>query len=120
MKKIYTILLTAAIIILIAWFFLINGEDIAENEIVEEVNPYKDANLIAEIIPAPNDTYGYNIKMNGRLLIHQPGAPALPGVEGFKSEEDAMKVAEFVISRIRQNIFPPSVTVAELDSLGVL
>lgn len=90
-----------------------------ETEPEPEHNPYKDADLTVEIIPAPNDTYGYNILMNGRTLIHQPSVPALPGIEGFKTEEDARKVGELVIDKIRQNIFPPSVSVSELDSLRV-
>lgn len=81
---------------------------------------YEGVEFTVEIIPAPNNTYGYNIIMGGRTLIHQPNAPALPGVEGFQTKEDAQKVAEFVIDKIRRDDFPPSVSVRELDSLGVL
>lgn len=83
-------------------------------------NPYRDALVKVEIIDAPGETYGYKILMNGKTLIHQPHIPALPGNEGFKSEEDARTVAEFVIQKMRANVFPPTVSVEELDSLGVL
>jgi hypothetical protein len=90
------------------------------HEHINEVKSYVDTQLTYEIIEAPNNTYGYNIKTNGRILIHQPNIPALPGIEGFKTEEAAITVAELVISKIRQSNFPPSVSVNELDSLGVL
>jgi hypothetical protein len=83
-------------------------------------NPHREANLRFEVTTRPDNTFGYNILMDGRILIHQPHIPALPGNEGFREKEDAQKVAEFVIHKIRQNIFPPSITVQELDSLGVL
>ncbi len=96
-------------------------QDTGPNQEYEnEVQLYVDGQLTYEIIPAPNNTYGYNIKTNGRILIHQPNIPALPGNEGFNTEEAAISVAEMVIAKIRQNIFPPSVSVNELDSLGVL
>jgi hypothetical protein len=85
-----------------------------------ENNPYRDADLSVQITPAPTNTFGYDILMNGSILIHQPHIPALPGNEGFKKKEDAQKVAEFLIHKIRQNIFPPSASVEELDSLGAL
>jgi hypothetical protein len=85
-----------------------------------ENNPYASADLAVEIIPAPNDTYGYNILMDGRIIVHQPSVPARPGVEGFRTVEAAQLVGEFVLQKIRHNSFPPSVSVSELDSLGVL
>jgi len=111
---------TIAALILV--FFLYQKDSKLNNSYknAEEANPYRDAQLAFEVISAPNNTYGYNIKMNGQILIHQPNAPAFPGIEGFLTKEDAQKVGEFVISKIRKNIFPPSVSVSELDSLGVL
>ncbi len=84
-----------------------------------ETNPYASADLTVEIIPAPNDTYGYNILMDGRIIVHQPNVPARPGVEGFRTVEAAQLVGEFVLQKISENIFPPGVSVSELDSLGV-
>lgn len=127
-KKIIIIVVTVTIF-LISFLIAINlipkrdtiNSD-AENEQsdINGINPYANADLTIMIIPAPNNTYGYNIIMGGRTLIHQPNAPALPGVEGFQTKEDAQKVAEFVIEKIRRDDFPPSVSVRELDSLGVL
>jgi len=76
--------------------------------------------LHAQIIKAANNTYGYDIVANGRILIHQPHIPAVNGNQGFATQEDAQRVAEFVILKILQNIFPPSVSVEEVDSLIIL
>jgi len=117
------VMITASTIAaLVLVFYLHQNDSKLKNSYnnAEEANPYRDAQLTFEIISAPNNTYGYNIKMNGRIFIHQPNAPVIPGVEGFLTEKDAQKVAQFVIDKTRKNIFPPSVSIAELDSLGVL
>jgi hypothetical protein len=64
--------------------------------------------------------WGYDIYMNGSLYVHQPHIPAVSGNKGFNSEKDAKRTAELVVYKIKNNILPPSVTVKELDSLGVL
>ena len=63
--------------------------------------------------------YGYDILMDGRLYIHQTNIPAIPGNKGFTSEDDALKTGELMAFKIRNNIMPPSITIEELDSLGV-
>lgn len=63
--------------------------------------------------------FGYELKMNGKTFIRQPQIPAVPGNNGFRDEADAYKVAEFVASKVRRNIMPPSVDLEELDSLGI-
>ena len=63
--------------------------------------------------------FGYDIILEGHTYVHQPSIPAVPGNNGFSSEEQARKVAEFVSNKIRNNIMPPTVEVKELDSLGV-
>lgn len=65
------------------------------------------------------NTWGYDIFLKGKLYIHQPNIPAVQGTSGFITEEYAMKTAELVVFKIKHNIIPPTVTVYELDSLGV-
>lgn len=90
-------------------------------------NPYKDAKIEVKVFK--NDTvkqetkytgYGYDIYVFGARQVSQPHMPGMPGISGFKTPEDAKKVGDFIAYKIRNNIMPPSVTVAELDSLGVL
>ena len=63
--------------------------------------------------------FGYDIILDGHTYVHQPNIPALPGNNGFSTEEMARKVAELVSFKIHNNIMPPTVEVRELDSLGV-
>ena len=64
--------------------------------------------------------FGYDIFADGKPYIHQPHIPAIAGNRGFATEEAARKAGEFILTKIRKNIMPPSVTKEELDSLGVL
>ena len=83
-------------------------------------NPYRDADLTFKIIPSENSTYGYDILLNGRVMIHQPSIPGLPGNEGFRTKETAKKIAGLVIGKIRKNEMPPSVTMREMKELETL
>lgn len=67
-----------------------------------------------------NDQWGYDIILNDKLYIHQPNIPSVPGNDGFKTKEDAIRTGEFVAYKIRNNILPPTVTPEQLDSLGVI
>lgn len=111
----------------------VSHEELEARELQEPVNeapkqnPYKDANIQVRIFK--NDTmkpvseykgYGYNILINEALTVHQPHKPGVPGMMGFKSVADAKKAGDFIAYKIRNNIMPPTVSMQELDSLGVL
>jgi hypothetical protein len=83
-------------------------------------NPYKNAKI--DIVTYKVDTlgWGYDILLWSSRYVHQPSIPALPGNRGFAEDSLARKAAEFIVKKIRNNIIPPSVTIQELDSLGVL
>ena len=81
---------------------------------------FKGANITYNIIPAANNTFCYDILMEGRLFIHQPSAPGLPGNEGFKTEEAAKKVAELVVSKMKRGEMPPSITIEEMKEIKAL
>lgn len=63
--------------------------------------------------------YGYEIMLNDKPYIRQLNIPAVAGIQTFASKEDARRVAEWCCYKIKNNIMPPTVTVHELDSLGV-
>ncbi len=77
-------------------------------------------NLTYKIIPSENKTWGYDIYYNGKLFIHQPSIPALPGNTGFTTKEAAEKVAEKVIQKINNGENPPSISIEEMKQLGVI
>lgn len=91
-----------------------------KKDIKNQTNPYANAKITIKIIPSVNKTFGYDIFMDGKLLVHQPHIPAVPGNKGFASKEKAQKVAEFVVKKIRRNEMPPTVTVDNLNKMGVL
>jgi len=81
---------------------------------------YANTKLTYKVIDAPKHTYGYDVFGDGRLMIHQTSAPALPGNEGFKTKEDATKIALLVIEKIRKGEMPPTISIDEMKKLGVV
>jgi Domain of unknown function (DUF4907) len=81
---------------------------------------YANTKLTYKIIDAPKHTYGYDVFADGRLMIHQNSAPALPGNEGFRTKEDGTKVALLVIEKIKKGEMPPTISIDELKQLKVI
>ena len=92
----------------------------SKNEAKQKENPYARAEITTKIIPSLNGTFGYDILVGGKPLVHQPSIPGLPGNEGFTTKEAAQTVADFVVKKIRRNEMPPTVTMEDLKALGVL
>ena len=85
-----------------------------------EASAYANTKLTYKIIDAPKHTYGYDVFADGRLMIHQTSVPALPGNEGFKTKEDATKVALLVIEKIKKGEMPPTISIDEMKKLKVI
>ena len=83
-------------------------------------NPFQGKEFKAEAFKNGDLGWGYVISIDGKKTINQPHIPGMSGEKGFKTEEQALKTADLVIYKIKHNIFPPSVSAKELDSLGVL
>lgn len=116
-KHIPAVIISILIVILVVNLSTRSQEKYA---IQAEDNIHTITDLHIKVIPAPNNTYGYKIQRNGQTIIHQQNIPAVPGVEGFRTEDQAMKVGLFVVEKLKKGKFPPGVSVEELDSLGVL
>ena len=67
----------------------------------------------------PND-WGYKIMNGDNMFINQPHVPAAQGNKGFSSKEKAITAGDFMLYKLEAGIVPPTVSVEELDSLGVL
>lgn len=62
-------------------------------------------------------TWGYDILSAGKVLIHQPNIPAIPGNKGFKLETQATQLAQLVVRKINAGIMPPSVSSEEVKGI---
>lgn len=94
------------------------GKEIKKD--VQQKNPYANAKITTKIIHSANKTFGYDILLYEKPLVHQPNIPGLPGNDGFATRERAQKVAEFVVKKIRNNEMPPTVTIVDLNNMSVL
>jgi hypothetical protein len=62
-------------------------------------------------------TWGYDILSAGKVLIHQPNIPAIPGNQGFELETHSTQVAQLVVRKINAGILPPSVSSEEVQGI---
>jgi hypothetical protein len=83
-------------------------------------NPFNGKTVTTAAYQNDSLGWGYCISIDGKKSINQPYIPSVAGKKGFKTKEQALKTAAFVVGKIHRNIFPPTVTEKELDSLGVL
>ena len=72
-----------------------------------------------QTIVKDDGSFGYNISLDDRILIHQPHIPAVQGIRGFKTKHEAQRVARFVIGKLTANEIP-SVSKEELDNLKIM
>src|SRR6476659_149690 len=72
-----------------------------------------------QIISSESNTYGYDILVKNKILIHQPNIPGMPGNKGFAVKGDAEKVALLIIKKLQRGIMPPATSTKELDSLKI-
>lgn len=85
-----------------------------------DASKVKETKLSYKIISAPNNTFGYDIYSEAKLLIHQPTIPAMPGNEGFSSKSQAIAIAELVLIKIKKGEMPPTVSKEEMKKLKVI
>ena len=74
----------------------------------------------ARIIFTDSLGWGYQIFDGNTMLINQLHIPSIQGNRGFKSREAAQLTANFILYKLSNGVFPPTVDEKELDSLGVL
>ena len=110
------ILIIASVLVLSIIVFFIFGNYKNTKTLL---NPYADSEITAKIFKEGNG-FGYDILIDDALYVHQPTIPAIGGNQTFKSSSDAQRAADLVISKIRQGILPPTVSIEELQTIGVI
>ncbi len=64
--------------------------------------------------------WGYDVYVDRQKRIHQPIIPGIPGNNAFKTESEARRTGYFVISKMNENGGLPTVSINDLDSLGII
>lgn len=64
--------------------------------------------------------WGFDIYRNGKLYVNQSTIPAINKSKYFYSEKNAVNVGKLMMRKICKNIFPPTISIKELDSLSVI
>jgi hypothetical protein len=90
-----------------------------KNNFSQGVNQSK-KNFTFKVISVPNNKWGYDIYKNNKIFIHQTNIPGLPGTVGFRCKSDAKKIAQLVITKLKNGVMPPAVTKNELELLKVI
>lgn len=75
------------------------------------------SNYKFQIVSSAENTWGYDIMMDGKLFIHQPFAPGIRGNRGFSTKEKAERAAKLVIEKINNGVMPPSLSVDEVQRI---
>ncbi len=89
-------------------------DDSLENNVVN-------ANVVSyKLIFKEDIGWGYQIFRGTKMIINQEHIPAVQGINGFKTEADARKVAEEVQKMVEAGNDRPILSVEFLDSLGVI
>lgn len=63
-----------------------------------------------------NDGWGYEITINKKIVIKQSVIPSVKYKKSFKSEDDALKVGNFVMKKVKHKESP---TVDEKDLIAL-
>lgn len=73
-----------------------------------------------EIVPISEGNWGYQLFQNGKMVINQTTIPSVQGNNGFATAEKAERTAEYILKKLEDGIFPPTVDRKELEELDVL
>ena len=63
--------------------------------------------------------WGYEVWKDGALIINQIHIPAIQGLRAFTSQEQAQKAVDIIKTKLDKGIFPPTISIDELRSIGV-
>jgi hypothetical protein len=85
-----------------------------------EPSQFANSVITYKIIKSANHSFCYDIYADGKLLIHQPSKPGMAGNEGFNTGDKAIKMAEFVIGKIKNGEMPPTVTIQDMKQMSLL
>ena len=104
-----------------------NEDPIPIEKVEEEIAIAKDKeqelvtdSLSLKITDSEHTGFGFEILQGTSPLIIQPHIPAIQGIKGFETEEQAAIIGNYMIYKINNGIMPPSISVQDLDSLKIV
>lgn len=77
------------------------------------------AEEISAFVFRSGNGWGYNILKNGNIFIHQEYIPAIPGRQPFISENEARRIADLMIHKMKTASKLPDISLREIDSCGI-
>lgn len=79
----------------------------------------RDGMLLVESVPLHNASgWGYEIRVDHKIFIHQEDIPAIVGKKEFLTREDAMKTAGLVVEKLVRGK-KPAITKDDLAALKI-
>jgi len=101
------------------WIYFLFGLSVIVYTVSVLINHNKKQTIEAKALYVGNG-WGYEIFVGKKIYITQRIIPAISGKKVFTTQEQAMLVANLVISKLRQREGLPIITPKELDSLGII
>lgn len=71
---------------------------------------------VAKVFEGPAG-WGYDILVNDTILIHQEYIPGLGGKKGFANKQQAEKISEVVVQKVKSGKGQPTITTFELEKI---
>ena len=86
-------------------------EDNQQNDSLSEpVTKAKGPEFTVITVEYPSTGWGYQILQDGKLAIDQKHIPVIQGYKSFSSKEKAEKTGNFIVQKMKNGIFPPTLT----------
>lgn len=108
-----------AILLLVCISFFIACKNDSKKPEREDKNNQAKKEYSLQLIENKDSTFGFSIASGEKKIIDQKNIPAAAGNKGFKTKNEATACGNLMLQKIKNNIWPPSVAIRELDSLGI-
>jgi hypothetical protein len=96
------------------------NEDLSQKDKPVEAEIREKNTSVYEVRTVENASgWGYEVWKDGAMVIKQEHIPAVQGIRSFSSQEQAQKAADIIKTKLEQGIFPPTMSMAELQSIGI-
>lgn len=96
------------------------NETASEQKLTDSMPTLEKSEWSYEVVLTSENNWGYQIFQKGKMIINQTSIPSVQGTAGFDSQEKAERTANYILNKIENGVFPPTVNKEELERLNVL